>query len=245
MRILTPDTAIAYALDDLDITIPDTAGHPLEVTFGTDPHTWVNYIPAATIGSREPDGDLSRITAPIPVDADLPGDITFPDPARDDVTPLILEAGVHLTPDMAARILSAWSDNHPDGYDTWIIGYLHPPYTVKDIETITDTKTRSVLSDLYEQWDSFGEKCQWGLATDFELGWAYGSLTQAAAWADDALWRAGYVPQTTFLCIDLTYILQCGIRDSVSIHIAEAQTSLAQLKEALRPRSAQQTQDQP
>ena len=189
MRFMTPDTAIVCALDDFDITIPGTGDNPLEVTFGTDPHTWVDYIPAATIGSREPDGDLSRITAPIPVDAALPGDITFPDPDRDDVTPLILDAGVHLTPFMAARILSAWSDNHPDGYDTWIMAAKYPPYTGTDIENITDTKTRSVLSDLCEQWASFGEKCQWGFATDFELGWAYGALSEAAIRADAAMLR--------------------------------------------------------
>lgn len=242
MRFMTPDTAIAEALG---VTIPDPVDDPLEVTFGNDPHTWVDYIPAATIGSREPDGHLSRITAPIPVDADIPGDITFPDPARDDVTPLILGVGVHLTPFLAARILSAWSDDHADGYDTWIIPAMYPPYTVKDLENITDTKIRSAFIDLHEQWDSFGEKCDWGFATDFELGIAYEALSQAAVRADIALRRAGRVSQDAFLFIDLTHALQCGLDKSVPRVIAEGQTALTQLKEILRPRSAQQTQDQP
>ena len=236
MRFMTPDTALAEALG---VTLPDTGDTPLEVTFGTDPHTWVDYIPAATIGSREPDGDLSRITAPIPVDADIPGDITFPDPARDDVTPLILGAGVHLTPYMAARILSAWSDDYPDGYDTWIIPAKYSPFTAKDLENITDTKIRSAFIDLHEQWDSFGKKCDWGFATDFKLGIAYEALSQAAVRADIALRRAGRVSQDAFLFIDLTHALQCGLDKSVPRVIAEGQTALAQLKEILRPRPDQ------
>lgn len=245
MRFMTPDTAIAHALNALDITIPRTGNNSLEVTFGTDPHTWVDYIPAATIGSREPDGDLSRITAPIPVDADIPGDITFPDPARDDVTQLILGAGIHLTPFLAARILSAWSDNHLDGYDTWIMPAMYPPYTVKDLERITDTTVRSRLYNLHDLWLDFGEKCEWDYATDFEFGRVYEALIQEAVRADIALRRAGLVPEDAFSLIDLTHALQCGLDKSVPRVIAEGQTALAQLKDAMRPRSAQQTQDQP